>query len=164
MSLNGIPKEVLCALAGIVGKKEVKTAKTELAPGSHDVDFVVRVTGTVSKGHEKKKKVVVQPPVDFAVLFAAAVRELDGEQIAGILDLSETEMFQAEYKENGGREALSKDVADVMGLEATEVTKVTVGSVSGKGVDVLEWAEGVNLGAIVELAEQVRHDSGVENG
>lgn len=149
--LDGIPNEVLASLGAIAGKKAVKDSKKEVSAGEHNVDFVLRIKGYVKKGPQGTSS-SSNPAVDFAALFAAAVEGMTEEEIGDVLSLAQSETFQNDYTAQGGKAALHKEVASAMGIPA-KIEKPREGSVSCVGLELCEWADGVDLGRAVTLLE-----------
>lgn len=152
-----LPAEVLASIGAVAGKKALKDAKGELSPGEHNVDFTVRISGYVKKGPQKTRP-SDNGVVDFAALFAAAAEGMTGEQIADVISLASDEKFLDSFVEQGGKRALHKEVCSVMGVPAT-IEKSVSGSVSCVGLELEEWADGIDLGEAVNLLNELQEQA-----
>jgi hypothetical protein len=92
------PAEII-ALAKVVKAAEAKKASTELAVGNHDVDFTVRVTGSLKRGADYTQQIVAK--ADPWTLLAAALSHLNGVTVDSLV-----------------KEALAADPALVKSLKA----------------------------------------------
>ena len=91
------PAEIV-AISKAIASKDAGDARDALTVGDHDVDVVVRVSGTLSKGEDHTKKVVAK--ADPWTLLAVALSHLNGVTVDSIV-----------------REALTSDPELVKGLK-----------------------------------------------
>lgn len=103
------PAEVI-ALAKVVKDAEAKKASSELEVGDHDVDFVVRVTGSLKRGANYTQRIVAK--ADPWTLLAAALSHLNGVTVDSLV-----------------KEALTADPALIKSLKASAAD--AIGKVKG---------------------------------
>lgn len=112
------PAEIV-ALSKVVSAKRAKEASAELAVGSHDVDFLVQVTGSVKRGEDYEQEIVLK--ADPWTMLAAALSHLNGITVKSLV-----------------KEALSSDPKLVASIKKqakdamSEINKPTKTSCNGK--------------------------------
>ena len=106
---NLSPAEVI-ALAKVVKAAETKQASSELSVGDHDVDFTVRVTGSLKRGANYTQQIVAK--ADPWTLLAAALSHLNGVTVDSLV-----------------KEALTADPALIKSLKANAA--VAIAAVKG---------------------------------
>jgi len=130
----------IVALSKVVAAKDARAASAELAPGEHEVDFVVRVTGSLKRGEDYDQRIVLK--ADPWTVLVAALSHLNGVTVDSLV-----------------REALNADPALVksikkMANEAMEkLNKPTTTHCNGKvGANVA--AEPVAVGGAVVVKSE----------
>lgn len=103
--LENLSAAEVVALAKVVKAAEVKSASSELAVGEHDVDFVVRVTGSLKRGANYTQQIVAK--ADPWTLLAAALSHLNGVTVNSLV-----------------KEALTADPALVKSLKANAASAI----------------------------------------
>jgi hypothetical protein len=76
------PEEIV-ALGKVVVAKQAQKASAELMPGDYEVDFVVRVSGTVRRGEDYSQKIVLK--ADPWTMLAAALSHLNGVTVESLV-------------------------------------------------------------------------------
>lgn len=74
------------ALGKALATKEVREASAALAPGEHEVDLLVRITGSLKRGEDYEQNVV--PKVDWTSLCAVLLDGKNPKEIAEAVRLS----------------------------------------------------------------------------
>jgi len=103
------PAEIV-ALNKVIKAAEAKKASAELPVGNHDVDFTVRVTGSLKRGADYTSKIVAK--ADPWTLLAAALSHLNGVTVDSLV-----------------KEALTADPALIKSLKASAAD--AIGKVKG---------------------------------
>jgi len=76
------PAEVI-ALSKVVTAAQTQAASSELAVGTHEVDFLVQVTGSLKKGEDYTSKIVAK--AEPWTLLAVALSHLNGVTVQSIV-------------------------------------------------------------------------------
>ena len=85
------------ALGKALASKEVREASKALAPGEHEVDLLVRITGSLKRGEDYSQNVVQK--VDWGSLCAVLLDGKNAKEIAEAVRLSLSDEAKAKAKE-----------------------------------------------------------------
>lgn len=84
------------ALGKALSSKEVREASKALAPGEHEVDLLVRITGSLKRGEDYDQR--INPKVDWTSLCAILLDGKNAKEIAEAVKLSLTDEAKAKAK------------------------------------------------------------------
>ena len=85
------------ALGKALASKEVREASKALAPGEHEVDLLVRISGSLKRGDDYEQNVVQK--VDWTSLCAVLLDGKNAKEIAEAVRLSLSDEAKAKAKE-----------------------------------------------------------------
>ncbi len=128
---NELNAAEVVALAKVVTGKRLKEASAELTVGSHDVDFLVQVTGSVKRGEDYEQEIVLK--AEPWTMLAAALSHLNGVTVESLV-----------------KEALTSDPELVKSIKAeakdamARINKPTLTSCNGKVTTKNLKASGLN--------------------
>jgi hypothetical protein len=88
MKIEGLTGPELLALAKVVSDKDTKEVSGALKPGNYDVDFSVRVVGSLARGVNYTSKIVAK--ADPWLLLHVALSHLNGVTVESIVQESLT--------------------------------------------------------------------------
>jgi hypothetical protein len=84
------------ALGKALSSKEVREASKALAPGEHEVDLLVRITGSLKRGEDYDQR--INPKVDWTSLCAILLDGKNAKEIAEAVKLSLTDEAKEKAK------------------------------------------------------------------
>ena len=120
--------EQTIAIAKAIKDKVSKAASKELEPGQYDVDLIVRVLGSFTKGQDFEQNLTAK--VNWQLAFALALSKVNKETRAKIVDTVIAAM--ANGKDSDENNALAEQVKGEIQPKLDELKGETKTTMSGK--------------------------------
>lgn len=132
MNLNSTE---LAALSKVVSEARAKKAKGEMEPGEYDVDFFVRVVGSLKRGDDYKQRIVAK--AEPWTLLAVALSHLNNVTVESIV----REALNADPElVKSIKEQANKAMEEIKGETYTPCNGKVTGSVSAEKAEPAELA------------------------
>jgi hypothetical protein len=120
--------EQIVAVAKAVKDKVLKGATKEVDPGRYDVDLLVRVLGSFTKGEDFEQKITAK--INFALLSALALSKVNKETRDSIVEDFIMAMGRSETSPEHSK--LIDQVKDEIQPKLNEIKEMTVTTMTGK--------------------------------
>jgi len=120
--------EQIIAIAKSVKDKRSKAAGKEIEPGTYDVDLLVRVLGTFSKGEDFQQKLTAK--INYTLLAALALSKVNAETRGKIVDDFIMAMGRSDTSEEHVK--LITQIKSDIQPKLNEIKEMTTTTMSGK--------------------------------
>lgn len=137
----------IVAVAKVIKDKVAKEANKEVEPGRYDVDLLVRVFGSFTKGEDFEQKLTAK--INFTLLAALALSKVNAETRERIVEDFIMAMGRSETSEEHTK--LINQIKDEIQPKLNEIKEMTVTKMTGKVTTDLT-AEVVGGGKVAKVA------------